>query len=127
MADVVGMNDPVGEPMKMADSGFVINPDTVDEYEATAPFQRFMKVLIDEKTFPGTPFSVALSRYPSGATCPSHSHWGSTEVYFILEGGLIVTIQDKEYRIREGELIYIPPSAEHRAETEGQRRAGSCR
>lgn len=101
-------------------NGFVINPDMVDEYEASAPFQRFMKVLIDEETFPGAPFTIALSRYPSGAGCPLHSHRDSTEVYFVLEGELMTTVGGEEYQVKKGELIYIPPSAEHRAENRGK-------
>jgi mannose-6-phosphate isomerase-like protein (cupin superfamily) len=104
------------EPMK----GFVINPEAVDEYEASAPFQRFMKLLIDGETFPGTPFSIALIRYPSGAGCPFHAHRETTEVYFVLEGELMATVGGKEYQVKRGELIYIPPPGEHRAENRGK-------
>lgn len=110
--------------MKKANSGVVINPNTIDEYEAPAPFQRFMKVLIDGETFPGTPFSMAISRYPSGARCPFHSHRDSTEVYFVLSGELMATVHGKKYRVKRGELIYIPPSTEHRAENRGTK---TCR
>lgn len=100
-------------------NGFVINPDTVDEFEAPGPFRRFMRLLIDGETFPGTPFTIALSRYPSGAGCPLHSHRDSTEVYFVLEGELMTTVGGEEYQVKKGELIYIPPSAEHRVENRG--------
>lgn len=116
MADVISMEDEMGESMK----GFLINPDAVDEYEAPAPFQRFMKLLIDGETFPGTPFSIALSRYPSGAGCAFHSHRDSTEAYFVLEGELMATVKGTEYQVKRGELIYIPASAEHRAENRGK-------
>jgi mannose-6-phosphate isomerase-like protein (cupin superfamily) len=120
MADVIEMKDEMGAFMKGEDGGFVINPDTVEEYEAPAPFQRFMKLLIDGDTFPGTPFSIALIRYPSGAGGPFHSHRETTEVYFVLEGELMATVGGKEYQVKRGELIYIPPSAEHRAENRGK-------
>jgi mannose-6-phosphate isomerase-like protein (cupin superfamily) len=110
--------------MKTLDSGFLINPDTIDEYEASGPFQRFMKVLIDEETFPGTPFSIAISRYPPGAHCPFHSHRDSTEVYFVVSGELVVTVQGKQYQAKKGQLIYIPSSTEHRAENQGTK---TCR
>jgi mannose-6-phosphate isomerase-like protein (cupin superfamily) len=100
-------------------NGCVINPDTADEFEAPGPFRRFMRLLIDGETFPGTPFTIALSRYPSGAGCPLHSHRDSTEVYFVLEGELMTTVGGEEYQVKKGELIYIPPSAEHRAENRG--------
>jgi mannose-6-phosphate isomerase-like protein (cupin superfamily) len=106
--------------MEESMKGFVINPEAVDEYEASAPFQRFMKLLIDGETFPGTPFSIALIRYPSGAGCPFHSHRETTEVYFVLEGELMATVGGKEYQVKKGELIYIPPPAEHRAENRGK-------
>ena len=100
--------------------GFVIDPDTVDEYEAPGPFRRFMRLLIDGERFPGTPFTIALSRYPSGAGCPVHSHRDSTEVYFVLSGELVTTVGGKEYQVKKGELIYIPPASEHRAENRGK-------
>jgi mannose-6-phosphate isomerase-like protein (cupin superfamily) len=105
--------------MKKANGGVVINPNTIDEYEAPAPFQRFMKVLMDEETFPGTPFSIAISRYPSGAHCPFHSHRDSTEVYFVLSGELMATVQGKRYPLKRGQLLYIPPGTKHRAENHG--------
>ena len=114
------MKAEVREPM----NGFVINPDTMDEYEAPGPFRRFMKLLIDEETFPGTPFTIAVSRYPPGAGCPVHAHRDSTEVYFVLSGELVTTLGGKEYQMKKGELIYIPPSAEHRAENRGTK---TCR
>jgi mannose-6-phosphate isomerase-like protein (cupin superfamily) len=101
-------------------NGCVINPDTADEFEAPGPFRRFMRLLIDGETFPGTPFTIALSRYPSGAGGPLHSHRDSTEVYFVLEGELMATVRGKEYQVKKGELIYISPSAEHRAENRGK-------
>jgi mannose-6-phosphate isomerase-like protein (cupin superfamily) len=109
------MTDERGEFMKRC----VINPEMVDEYEAPAPHQRFMRLLIDGETFPGAPFTIALSRYPSGAGCPSHSHRDSTEVYFVLSGELVTTVEGEEYQMKKGELIYIPPSTEHRAENRG--------
>ena len=105
--------------MKKANREALILPDTVDEYKAPAPFQRFMKVLVDEKTVPGTPFSIAVSRYPAGARCPLHSHRDSSEAYFVLSGELIATVHGKKYKVKRGELIYIPPSTEHRAENRG--------
>ena len=99
---------------------FVIDPDTVDEFEAPGPFRRFMRLLIDGETFPGTPFTIALCRYPSGAGCPFHSHRDSSEVYFVLEGELVATVGGREYQVKKGELIYIPPPAEHRAENRGK-------
>ncbi len=110
--------------MKKASREVLIKPDAIDEYEAPAPFQRFMKVLVDEETFPGTPFSIALSRYPAGAHCPFHAHRDSSEVYFVLSGELIATVHGKSYKVKKGELIYIPPSMEHRAQNRG---AKTCR
>ncbi len=118
------MDEEEREPMKKVNRGVLIKPETVDEYKAPAPFQRFMKVLIDEETVPGTPFSIAFSRYPAGARCPLHSHRDSSEVYFVLSGELIATVHGKKHKVKKGELIYIAPSIEHRAENRGIR---TCR
>ena len=39
------MRGEVGESMKTANSGFMINRKNTDEYGATSPFKRFMKIL----------------------------------------------------------------------------------
>jgi mannose-6-phosphate isomerase-like protein (cupin superfamily) len=98
---------------------FVVDPDAAEEYEAPAPYRRFMRVLIDEVRFPDAPLCMALLTYPPGAGCASHVHGDAAEVYFVLEGDLTATVHQKEYNVAQGRLIYIPSQHEHRAENLG--------
>lgn len=99
----------------------LIDINRAEEYRAPEPYRRFMKILIDQETSPDTPLCLAEVRYPPGAKCPIHSHEVSAEVYFVLEGELIATIDDHPHQVRSGELVYIPPSAKHWAENRGNR------
>lgn len=101
-----------------------IDPETVDEYEAFEPFQRFMRVLIDQEMFPEAPLSLALLQYPPGTKCPKHVHEGSAEVYYVLEGELTATIGDKIPKAGQYQLINIPPFSEHQPENRG---SATCR
>jgi len=66
MADLKG-GEIVGY-LKPKGARLVVDLKNADEYEAPKPFKRFMKVLIDEESFPGAPLCIATpsvsSAYP---------------------------------------------------------------
>jgi mannose-6-phosphate isomerase-like protein (cupin superfamily) len=97
----------------------LIDPTQADVFESPEPFRRFMRLLVDRERFPETPLTIARVQYPSGAKGPFHSHRKTTEVYFVLSGELTATVQGKRYRVKQGQLLYIPPGNEHRAENCG--------
>jgi quercetin dioxygenase-like cupin family protein len=96
----------------------VVDPESVDEYEASEPYQRFMKVLIDGDVFPDAPLCMTSVTYPPGAKCLPHFHETAVEVYFVLSGELTATVERERYVIHEGQLIYIPPGRKHFAENQ---------
>ena len=83
-----------------------------------------MKLLIDHAAFPGTPLTVAEAYYPPGAKSPSHTHAKTTEIYFVLTGELVARVHGRRYEVRRGQLLYIPPGLEHRAENSSSK---ACR
>jgi len=106
---------------KLKKKSLLIDPELADVYESPKPFRRFIKLLVDRERFPETPLTIAMVHYPSGARIPFHSHKRTTEVYFVLAGELVATVQGKRYALKRGQLLYIPPGAEHRAENPGGR------
>jgi mannose-6-phosphate isomerase-like protein (cupin superfamily) len=51
-----------------------------------------------------------------GAGCTFHVHPTSVEIYYILEGQLVATVEGEEHLLAAGEAIYIPVGLERRAE-----------
>ena len=43
---------------------------------------------------------------------PEHNHWYEHEI-FILRGRGVIGINDKEYKVAERTVLYIPPNARH--------------
>ena len=102
----------------------LIDPAKADVFESPKPFRRFMRLLVDRDTFPKTPLTIAMVQYPPRAQGPFHSHRKTTEIYFVLSGELTSTVEGRRYRVKRGQLIYIPPGEEHRAANRGR---GACR
>lgn len=57
------------------------------------------------------PLSIAQAVLRPGAASLPHVLHGSLEIYYILSGEGIMTINGEEAHIREGQVVYIPPSA----------------
>lgn len=106
-------------PGKFEKQNLLIDPATADVFESPRPFRRFMKLLVDRETFPETPLTIAMVQYPPRAQGPFHSHKKTTEIYFVLSGELMASVQGKRHRVKQGQLLYIPPGNEHQAENRG--------
>ena len=65
------------------------------------------KMYVDEKN------RIMLSRLIPGATVGLHTHEGSSEIVYILEGGGKVLYDGKEQRISAGQAHYCPEGHEH--------------
>jgi mannose-6-phosphate isomerase-like protein (cupin superfamily) len=102
----------------------VVDPESLDEYEASEPYHRFMKILIDSDIFPDAPLCMTLVTYPPEAKCELHFHPTAVEVYLVLQGELTAIVERDDHIIHEGQLIYIPPGTNHYAEN---RRSIPCR
>lgn len=56
--------------------------------------------------------------YP-GQSNPEHHHPNCDEALLLLEGELVHTIGNEEYRLKPGDLIHIPRGERHKAKSVG--------
>jgi mannose-6-phosphate isomerase-like protein (cupin superfamily) len=64
---------------------------------------------------PGSPVQLGMSLAQAvlrpGETSTPHRISGSVEMYYILAGEGVMTIDEEQSRVREGQLVYIPPGS----------------
>ena len=100
--------------MKIIDYKEVILEPVVDFEETKGVKVRW---LISDKdkapSFAMRMFEVA----PEGYT-PLHTHKWEHEV-FILEGEGVATDEEKEYKIKKGTVVYVPPEEKHQFKNTG--------
>ena len=124
MGNVKFYGDATVNESQPKESIWVVDPEITDEFEAPAPYKRFMKILVDHEVFEDAPLCMARVTYPPGAKCPPHSHEAAVEIYYVLDGRLVATVQQKPHYVEKGQLIYIPHGNEHYAENREDR---ACR
>ena len=57
---------------------------------------------------------VHLNRLvPGGPRCKLHHHTRADNVYIVKRGEGTLTVEDKSYRIRENDVVYIPAGIKH--------------
>lgn len=59
----------------------------------------------------------------AGAAVPTHTHPGSAELLYLVEGSVRVTIAGRVSTAGPGDAVYIPPDVEHSAVAETRVRA----
>ena len=57
-------------------------------------------------------FAMRLFTVKPGGVIPKHNHWYEHEIY-VLKGEGIIGAGDREYTIREGNVIFVPPNIPH--------------
>ncbi len=65
-------------------------------------------------------FYMRLFEVEPGGEIFEHSHPWEHEI-FVLQGEAIIRINGKEFRVKEGDAIYIPPCAEHYYKNVGEK------
>jgi mannose-6-phosphate isomerase-like protein (cupin superfamily) len=55
-------------------------------------------------------YSLALARIGPGLSSSPHA-LRTTEVYYLLQGAGVMSIDDEERRVEAGDAVYIPPNA----------------
>ena len=66
--------------------------------------------------------SVAKFIMEPNTSVPSHFHRASEEVYFVLDGSALMTVDDKSYPITTGDVIMVERGERHQVVTrEGER------
>ena len=49
----------------------------------------------------------------AGKKLDPHSHEDHEQIYYILEGGGVLTVGEDTRRVRKGDAVYIPPKTSH--------------
>jgi mannose-6-phosphate isomerase-like protein (cupin superfamily) len=76
--------------------------------------------LINEETAGSTKVSLAKLIIKPGAKSQLHFHLLTEEIYFILKGSGIITIEDKEFKVKPGDAIFLPLRARHHIWNSGE-------
>jgi mannose-6-phosphate isomerase-like protein (cupin superfamily) len=63
--------------------------------------------------------SLAQASVPSGASTEAHFHRRSEEIYLFTAGAGLMRLAGEEARVRAGDMVVIPPGAEHQLVNDG--------
>ena len=63
--------------------------------------------------------SLAEAIVPVGSETILHKHKISEEIYCIIEGIGLMTLEDEVFNVNEGGTLFIPPGAKHRIKNTG--------
>ena len=94
----------------------VIHSDEVDGFHGMCGL---VKELLKPDNSDIRQLSIALITVEPRMAAIPHKHAVTEEVYYILEGEGIVTIDDAQYRLRRGHAVYIPDGCLHQIANTG--------
>jgi mannose-6-phosphate isomerase-like protein (cupin superfamily) len=77
------------------------------------------KTLISAGLTPSSALTLGVARLPAGETLRPHRH-REAEVYFVLDGAGIVTIDGAARAVEAGAGVFIPGDAVHSVQSTGQ-------
>jgi len=97
----------------------IIETDSVPTYEAPAPHKRTAKILVDEETSGAKNLAFGVATYNPGEKADLHVH-DIEESMYILDGQAMIKIGDKQYKLKKGMAVYIPPNERHMLENDGE-------
>jgi quercetin dioxygenase-like cupin family protein len=58
-------------------------------------------------------FDFRISRYAPAAYVEKHVHKVQEQIYYVLEGEGVLTLDDKEHLMRPHEYVFVPPGVQH--------------
>jgi quercetin dioxygenase-like cupin family protein len=88
------------------------------EAEVAERGESVWRTLISGGLTPSERLTVGVARLPGGGTLPAHHH-EQAEVYYVLEGTGLVTLDGAAHRLRPGAAVFIPGGAVHAVEADG--------
>lgn len=77
------------------------------------------RTLISAGRTPSAGLTLGLARVPAGGGLSLHRH-AQPEIYLVLEGSGVVTIDGAEHELRPGTGVFIPGDAEHGVRATGE-------
>jgi mannose-6-phosphate isomerase-like protein (cupin superfamily) len=76
------------------------------------------KTLISGGLTPSRGLTLGVARVPSGGGLSAHRH-DQAEVYLVLDGTGVVTVDGSPSRLRPGSSVFIPGGAVHSVQSDG--------
>jgi quercetin dioxygenase-like cupin family protein len=71
------------------------------------------KALVDPANAGTERIDFRISRYAPMAHVEEHSHKVQEQVYYVLEGEGVLTLEDERHLMRAHDYVYIPPGVRH--------------
>lgn len=81
---------------------------------------RTFKTLIDQEVIGSKHITFGLAVIPEGSGLPWHSHEGSEEILYVLQGTGSAESRSESRPIQTGKVIYMEANSEHRFVNEGK-------
>ena len=106
----------IGLPSKLKKKGnksrYSINVGDIpsEKINHGAGLKKVFKKNLDTKT---ALTQFAYSKFEKGDVCEKHSHSTMDEYFFVLSGGGVYTIGDKQVTLTKGDFIEIPAKTNH--------------
>lgn len=76
------------------------------------------RIMHSERSDPETELTVTWVDVKEGGRQKLHSH-DPEQVYIVVRGEAVMTVDDEEREVRAGDLIHVPPNAEHAIKNTG--------
>lgn len=102
--------------------GAVVDPDTAPTRDMRLERGYAIQLVDPNLGSKQLDFHVNVLR-AGGAPGPYHLHNNSENVYYILEGQVVVTVDGVEHQMRPGMAVFIPPGVPHSASNVGDTEA----
>lgn len=80
-----------------------------------APGDKRLRIIVDEISCGAKSLSMGWIAIPPRSRTDDHTRQ-TEEVIYVLKGATTIVAKDEEYRLSEGDTIFIPPGIMHRHE-----------
>lgn len=94
---------------RAAADGFVLGPDDGDPYWWLGTLS-LTKI---GSAATGGRLDIVEHRTPAGYAPPRHVHADQDEVFYVIDGRLIVTCGDRRWQVGAGSLVFLPRAVPH--------------
>jgi quercetin dioxygenase-like cupin family protein len=71
------------------------------------------KALVDPKNSGSKRLDFRISRYAPRAYVQEHAHKVQEQVYYVIEGEGLLTLDDAKHLMRPHDYVYVPPGVRH--------------
>jgi putative monooxygenase len=78
-----------------------------------------VRLLLEPQAIEDAKLSLALFRYEPGQACSAHVHEQFLELYYIIKGQGVVTLNGEDQEVWESTAVHIPAGVEHKVTNTG--------